>query len=158
MAKIILCAMEEEANNIKCPDAMIIVTGIGASNVIKAIAQADIKPTDNVINVGYAGSSCFNVGEVLSVGMVQLINDNYDNKTYYLNNLTPAVANCYTANTFIENGNYQLVDMELFYLMCFGFQDLKSLKIVSDNLNYNEFKRGKFERSWNKVNKILEDL
>lgn len=150
--------MEEEASNIKCSGANVIVTGVGASNIIKVITQTDIRPTDNVINVGYAGSSCFNVGEVLSVGMVQLINDNYDNTSYYLNNLTSAVANCYTANTFIENGNYQLVDMELFYLMCFGFQDLKSLKIVSDNLNYKEFKRGKFTRSWNKVNKILEDL
>ena len=72
---VILVAMEKEAQYIKCPNAKVIVTGIGRHNIIKTLCRAiihgKVSENDTFINIGYAGSTCFNIGEVVAVRSIK---------------------------------------------------------------------------------------
>ena len=154
---LILCAMEKEAENIKVKDAEIIITGIGVWNILKKAKLITHSTSKKVVNVGYAGSSEYDVGSVLSVNKVKT--EKYSNVVE-----TPALSikpfdiqatTCITANGFvIGGGSLPLVDMELYYLTLM-FPQIQSLKIVSDNLNYDEYTQFNTKDSWDKVNEIL---
>ena len=45
-------------------------------------------------------------------------------------------------------------DMELYTLATF-FPKIKSVKVVSDNLDYHEYKQVDTKKSWDEANKIL---
>lgn len=68
---LILCAMEKEAKNIKVKNAEIIITGIGVWNILKKAKLIAHSTSKKVVNVGYAGSSEYDVGSVLSVNKVK---------------------------------------------------------------------------------------
>jgi hypothetical protein len=164
---VILVAMEKEAQYIQCPNAKVIVTGIGCNNVISTLCKAFIKKkvsySDTFINVGYAGSSCFNIGDVVAVRSVKRLRPCYtiDEEAYPLTFETfeeCLYAPCYTADEFYEGKKaIPLVDMELFFIksLC---SNLISYKIVSDNCSSNEYKAFNSEKAWNKVNKILNKI
>lgn len=164
---VILVAMEKEAQYIKCPNAKVIVTGIGGNNVIKTLCKAiihrKVSEHDTFINIGYAGSTCFNIGDVVAVRSIKRLRPDLSvtedaipitfetfNECLY--------APCYTADVFYEGKKaIPLVDMELFFIrsLC---SNLISYKIVSDNcssIDYNVFNP---EKAWNKVNKILNKI
>lgn len=167
MAKIILVAMEKEAQYIDCPNAKVIVTGIGMNNVIKTLSRAliygKISERDTVINVGYAGSSCFNVGDIVAVHNVKRLKPSttVEEDTYSLIlklDSVNRVAPCYTADDFVEGDKaIPLVDMELYYIRAF-FKNLISFKIVSDNLNAMEYEEFNPDKAWEKMNSILNEV
>lgn len=66
---------------------------------------------------------------------------------------------CYTADNFIKEAECELplVDMELYYLASI-YPNIEAIKIVSDNLNYKEYKEFDFDSSWEYVNRILRNL
>ena len=168
---IILVAMEKEAQYIDCPNAKVIVTGIGLNNVVKTLSRAlihgKISENDKIINVGYAGSNCFNIGDIVAVDGVVRIRpsetveeDEYRLSVNYINSLKPLyIAPCYTADDFVEDisKTIPLVDMELYYIRAF-FKNLISFKIVSDNLSEKAYDKFNPEEAWVKMNRILNEI
>ena len=45
--------------------------------------------------------------------------------------------------------------MELYYIALM-FPNVLSIKVVSDELNYNDYKQADFKKSWETVNTILK--
>lgn len=131
-------------------DAQLIYTGVGAINVIRALQGIDREA--ELINIGYAGSSNFEIGTWVEVSEVRL---NHPNVTYPEPELqlTPCdiqdviKAPCFTGTDFVLASDYKdcVFDMELAFIAALGFKSLHSLKYVSDNLslhNYHEFTQG----------------
>ena len=164
---VLLVAMEKEAQYIKCPNAKVIVTGIGCNNVIQTLCRAiihrKVSENDTFINIGYAGSTCFNIGEVVAVRSIKRLRPDLSvtedaipitfetfNECLY--------APCYTADVFYEGKKaIPLVDMELYYIKALC-NNLISYKIVSDNCSSNDYNNFNPEKAWNKVNKILNKI
>ena len=164
---VILVAMEKEAQYIKCPNTKVIVTGVGCNNVIhrlcRAIIRGKVSEHDTFINIGYAGSTCFNIGDVVAVRSIKRLRPDLSvtedaipltfetfNECLY--------APCYTADEFYEGKKaIPLVDMELYYIKALC-NNLISYKIVSDNCSSNEYNNFNPEKAWNKVNYILNKI
>lgn len=118
----------------------IIRTGVGALNVIKALMLID-KNTE-IINYGYAGSNNIPIGTEVIVGECRLYHPNvdYDEQYYNLGGDTP----CYTSNDFVLHTDIKepvVFDMELAYILALGFKNVKSIKVVSDNLSLKQYDR-----------------
>ena len=158
----IICAEENEAKNIKfdCSKAILHIIGPGLFNILKT-PRIGIKEDDIVLNIGYAGSNLFKPGEVFSVVTAQRLNPSKTIKeeklflfpVYFLG------ADCYTADDFVESSSKELplVDMELYYLSLI-YPGIRAIKIVSDNLNYKNYKNVDLDDSWQQVNKAIEDI
>lgn len=157
---LIFCAEMEEAKHIRCNDAFTIVTGVGYSNVMKALPRFNLKSDDKIINIGYAGSNKYPVGSVVGVNKSRKLVQTYiKERGINLEPLLPADV-CYTADNFInkkQKNVIPLVDMELYYL-AFIFPHLQSIKIVSDNFNLKEHRQADFKESWEQVNEILKSV
>lgn len=158
----IICAEENEAEKItiKSKDVAIQVTGAGLYNVLKT-PKLDINRDDIVLNIGYAGSNLFKPGEIFSVCTCQRLQPSKTIKEekQYLFPYYFLGADCYTADDFVEKAPQQLplVDMELYYLSLI-YPGIRAIKIISDNLNYSEYKKTDFADSWDVVNKAIKEL
>ena len=65
---------------------------------------------------------------------------------------------CFTADTFIETNNkISAVDMELWYICNFGFKNVKSYKIVSDNLSLDKYLNFDFNKDWQILNERVKN-
>ena len=154
---LIICAENKEARNIRCNNAVILVTGAGVSNILKT-PRLTYDPKDIVINVGYAGSTVYEKGTVASVKSVQKLTQSIINEPVLgLETLYLEGVDCHTADDFVKHSDKELplVDMELYYLRLL-YPQIQSLKIVSDNLNYKDYQKADFKESWAIVNKYLE--
>ena len=131
-------------------DWPVIVTGVGALNVIRALQNIPREAT--LVNIGYAGSSNFAIGTLVEVTEVRL---NHPNVTYQEPELKVESlklkgainAICYTNTDFVLASDYKdcVYDMELAVVASLGFKHLHSLKYVSDNLSlhaYHELTNG----------------
>ena len=129
----------------------IVVTGVGAVNVIKALSGLDRDAV--LINIGYAGSANYPVGSVAQVDKVCLNHPNcsYPEPELYLSPLpdgclkadcAPVNSLCYSGADFVLQSDYKdcVFDMELAYIAALGFKSLSSLKIVSDNLSLHAYR------------------
>ncbi len=117
----------------------VVLTGVGGLNVIEALK--DIDRNTPITNIGYVGSNNIDVGTEVKIDKVYLYHPNvtYDEKEYRLinGNIT-----CYTSNDFVLQTDIKesvVFDMELAYILALGFKNVKSIKIVSDNLSYQEY-------------------
>lgn len=120
------------------PGEEIIKTGVGGLNVYEALCHYN-RETE-IINFGYVGSNCIRIGTEVSVGKCSLYHPNVDyaERCFELDGSTP----CYTSCDFVlQTGITDPVvfDMELAFIMAMGFKDVKSIKIVSDNLNIKQY-------------------
>ena len=125
-------------------DAQLIYTGVGAINVIRALQGLDREA--ELINIGYAGSSNFEIGTWVEVSEVRL---NHPNVTYPEPALPLAIgywplakqAICYSNCDFVLQSDYKdcVFDMELAFIAALGFKHLHSLKYVSDNLSLHSY-------------------
>jgi hypothetical protein len=139
-------------------DYPVIVTGVGAINIIRSLQN--VPRESELINIGYAGSANYEIGTLVEVTEVRL---NHPNVTYKepalpLESLVQlgiqeyretgvVKAVDYTNCDFVLQSDYKdcVFDMELAFIASLGFKSLASLKIVSDNLslhNYHEFTHG----------------
>ena len=120
----------------------VIITGVGGSNVIKALRN--IPKDSDILNVGYCGSSYYPIGEDIWIHATRLWHPNVDfaEPVFFLDNDGASV--CLTAGDFVTAGeglpDRAVVDMELAYIAAFGFKRIRSVKRVSDNLNYLQYK------------------
>lgn len=135
-------AMPEEAKFAPAGD-QIIVTGIGALNVIETMRS--VPRETPIFNVGYAGAKGIKVGTRCRVGLVTAFHPiaDYDDRTYLLDGDTP----CYTAGDFVTGVDINspcLFDMELAYILALGFTNVTAEKIVSDNLSLSEYENEKY--------------
>ena len=116
----------------------IVVTGVGGLNVIRKLQYYDRETP--ILNFGYAGSNLLSVGERVSVGGCRLYHPNveYREPVFALGGDVP----CYTSNDFVLHTDIKepaLFDMELAYILALGFHNVKSIKIVSDNLSLKQY-------------------
>lgn len=116
----------------------IIVTGVGAVNIINALKDVDKKTA--IVNVGYAGSNCLPIGSRVKIGKSKLYHPNVaiQEKEYDLK----GDVTCYTSNDFVLKTDMEqpcVFDMELVFIMALGFENVISEKVVSDNLSVEKF-------------------
>lgn len=135
----IVVAMESELALVpECDRDKCIVTGIGALNVIQALR--DVDRDEPILNVGYAGSNSIPIGTRVHVGECRLYHPNadFESPVYALRGDVP----CFTSNDFVTETSVKVpcvFDMELAYILAMGFTDVSSDKVVSDNLDMNEY-------------------
>lgn len=120
-------------------DRAVIVTGVGGTNTI--IALRDLPKDADILNVGYCGSWHLAIGAAVKIGVCRTYhrNCNFIEKTFYLANGNYL---CLTAGDFVKDSDVPkdaVVDMELAYIAALGFTNLKSVKIVSDHLDYEQY-------------------
>lgn len=148
------------------PDIKIMITGMGRAHTISTLSQwlkeGLIKPDDTLINVGYCGANGYHKGDVVSVEKVGHLTPMKFipeppiplNKT-----LSDSVAECLTADDFVHKETAPtircVVDMELYYIALM-FPHVLSIKIVSDEFDYDDYKQADFKESWKKVKEIIE--
>jgi nucleoside phosphorylase len=129
----------------------IVVTGVGAINVLKTLA--DLPRNAQIINIGYAGSANYEIGSVVCVTEAKL---NHPCVSYpeprlllkkvpeaYLQSPSECLSSvCYSNTDFVLQSEYRdcVFDMELAYIAAMGFEHLVSLKIVSDNLSLHTYR------------------
>ena len=175
MKTIILVANDDEAKRLSDifeDNVEILITGEGRSNVIKSLSdkikQGYIENDDRIINIGYVGSKGLKKGSVLKINSVEpyikseTIEETKIDITISENDLESV--SCYTADDFVESSDSSVIhlpskcviDMELYYIALM-FPNVISYKIVSDTLNYNDYKKANFEESWNNIKTILTE-
>lgn len=158
MEKLILIAEEGERSLIEkyLPGCCypVLVTGVGAINIIRSLR--DVPRDTEVLNIGYAGSSNFEVGSLVEVTEVRLNHPNvtYEEPVIKLDSLNDGLftiadrqAVCYTNCDFVLQSDYKdcVFDMELAFIAAQGFAKVSALKLVSDNLSlhaYHELTHG----------------
>ena len=129
----------------------ILVTGVGAINVMKTLR--DIPRDAQLINIGYAGSANYAIGSAVEVKEVRLNHPcvSYPEPELHLQAIPSKYLQrpesclqsvCYSNTDFVLQSDYQdcVFDMELAYIAAMGFENLCSLKIVSDNLSLHDYR------------------
>ena len=147
-------AGEWKGNQWLTPDGeewQVIITGVGAVNVIRALQ--DLPRESVVLNIGYAGSSNFEIGSAVMVEEVRL---NHPNCSYpepvmklnilpkeYRRQVEGKTSICYSGADFVLASDYKdcAFDMELAYIAAMGFKTCYALKIVSDNLSLHDYRK-----------------
>lgn len=129
----------------------IIVTGVGAINVMQTLR--DLPRNAQIINIGYAGSANYEIGSVVCVEEARLNHPcvSYPEPELKLQPMSSEwlkapcnsmVSVCYSNTDFVLQSDYKdcVFDMELAYIAAMGFENLVSLKIVSDNLSLHAYR------------------
>ena len=178
MKNIILVANNDEAKHIKdleSDNCKIIITGEGRSNVITTIARQikdrHITDDDMIINVGYVGSPRLYKGEIVCINKVQpfipslsIIEPSMDLVTDKITSLK--FTQCYTSDNFVNKEDYEnnnitdfnsVCDMELYWITLM-LNNVLSIKIVSDNCDYDDYTQADFKESWETVRNKLKEI
>lgn len=140
MIIVVATDKESELAAERFPNAQIIKTGVGALNVISTLK--DIDKNEELLNFGHVGSNMLPIGTEVKIGESKLYHPHvgYDEPSYTLND---GNTTCYTSNDFVLNTDIVdrpvVFDMELAFILALGFNNVKSIKIVSDNLNLGEY-------------------
>lgn len=162
----ILVADQQEADSIKIPNELkqnteIIILGYGGPAALRTLSKllldGKFNNNDKFFNIGYVGSNEFPIGAVLSVGEShrEFPSVKFPEETYTLDKTSDV--KCYTSIDFVEHTEHVgIFDMELYTLACL-FPNIKSIKIVSDNLNFKDWKQVDIRDAWEIANKILFD-
>ena len=132
-------------------DYPIIITGVGGMNVISALKEL---PRDSrIFNVGYCGTNDYEIGDVCEIGFVHTFNENclVDEWDYELEAPKDTIfrsydikrgVECYTSTDFVTSARntFGVFDMELAFIRAM-FDNVTAIKVVSDKLNYEEYKK-----------------
>ena len=119
----------------------IVVTGIGAINVIKSLKN--ISRDEEIVNIGYAGSNHLPIGQKVVVGISTLLHEifHYEEQPIKTVDYPDSKTVCYTSTDFVVKTGIKepcVFDMELAYI-CSMFDKVKSIKVVSDNLDLHTY-------------------
>lgn len=132
----------------------VIITGVGAINVIRSLSPLDRDA--ELLNIGHAGSANFEIGTLVEVTEVRL---NHPCVTYHepvlklspitnhqspiINHKSPLTQSvCYSNCDFVLQSDYRdcVFDMELAFIAALGFRTLHSIKHVSDDLSLHTYR------------------
>ncbi len=160
MKGYILIAEDQELKLIEelglCADEwQVVITGVGALNIMQATRSI---PKDAlVVNIGYAGSSNFEIGSWVDVTEAKLHHPKvtYPEPTQLLTvhakeiGVTPAIADtmlqavCYSGVDFVTESIFRdcAFDMEVAFIAGMGFSRFCSIKYVSDNLDLHSYRK-----------------
>ncbi len=154
MKKYILIAEEGERGLIEqylelpVGEWEIIVTGVGAINIIRALKHL---PQDaEVLNIGYAGSANYAIGTVVRVEDSRLNHPHCGyTEPFQPLDVLPAQylkeahidSVCYSGADFVLESDFHdcVFDMELAYIAAFEFAKTYAIKVVSDNLSLHTY-------------------
>lgn len=119
---------------------IIVKTGIGSINVLKKLKR--VPKWIKIVNFGYVGSNALPIGTEVIIGESKLYHPNaiYSEPEFILDK--ESTIQCYTSNDFVLNTDIKkpvVFDMELAYICALGFKNVKSIKIVSDNLSLKQY-------------------
>ena len=161
---IVLATNEEfECASKYFKDYKIIKTGVGNTNVISSLVNENKDQT--IINIGYAGSNFLPVGEVVKVARSYNFNlpKNVEiDCKFHGFILDKEGVDCYTSSDFILSCDLKepvVFDMELNTIIALGFRKVISYKIVSDNLNIEEYESFNEAEVWQElVSKIDKEV
>ena len=132
-------------------DGPIIITGVGALNVMRALMT--VSRGTPILNVGYCGAGKIPVGTAVEIAKCDLFHPNtqYDEPSYVLGDPAWKVSRmddrrpvtCHTITDFGGDPELEdcVFDMELAFILGMGFTDVKAVKVVSDRCNYKEYKK-----------------
>lgn len=122
----------------------VLITGVGGMNVIEALK--DIPKDTEILNIGYAGSNHWEIGTIVEIVKVATNHETAHFcepfKFLQIKNEYDDTAYCYTSTDFVKETNkteHCVFDMELAFI-CALFTNVRSIKVVSDNLNKEEYK------------------
>ena len=138
----------------------VIITGVGAINVIRSLSPLDRDA--ELLNIGHAGSANFEIGTLVEVTEVRLnhpcvtypepalplspITNHQsqiiNHKSQIINHKSPLTQSpCYSNCDFVLQSDYRdcVFDMELAFIAALGFRTLHSIKHVSDNLSLHTY-------------------
>lgn len=132
------------------PGQEILVTGVGALNIMKSLR--DLPLDTPIINIGYVGSANYEIGSLVEIGEVKLCHPNVTYPEPEIH-LTSGLADEYGIEVAHKNvpifTNVDFVlsskehdcvfDMELAFICGMGFTNVRALKIVSDNLSLHQY-------------------
>ena len=118
----------------------IMQTGVGGINVVRKLKR--LPKWLKILNFGYVGSNNIPIGTEVKVGECRLYHPNviYSEKIYSLDK--ESIIKCFTSNDFVLETKITkpcVFDMELAYICALGFKNIKSIKIVSDNLSLRQY-------------------
>lgn len=124
----------------------ILITGVGGINVINAMR--DLPRDIEILNIGYCGSNKYKIGEKLQINVVSTYHQtaNFAEKdlNLYLNaSEIKGISKCYTSTDFVAKTSIKepcVFDMELAFIRAM-FYNVRSIKVVSDNLNKKEYNK-----------------
>ena len=132
------------------PGQEVLVTGVGALNILRSLR--DVPRETPIINIGYCGSANFEIGSLVEVGEVKLCHPNvtYPEPSIHLRGglseefgipVAHKGVTDFTSVDFVLQSKERdcVFDMELAFICGMGFADVRSLKIVSDNLSLHEY-------------------
>ena len=132
----------------------VVITGVGAINVIRALSPLDRDA--ELLNIGNAGSANFEIGTLVEVTEVRLnhpcvtypepalplspITNHQSQITNHKSQMTQSP--CYSNCDFVLQSDYRdcVFDMELAFIAALGFRTLHSIKHVSDNLSLHTYR------------------
>lgn len=122
-------------------DFPILITGVGGVNVINALK--DIPKETRIINIGYAGSNTLEVGTQVEIGWSFTYHPSVKFKERNFRKLnSSSKIYCYTSTDFVTKTDILepcVFDMELAFITAM-FKNVRSIKVVSDKCNYQEYK------------------
>lgn len=123
----------------------IIITGVGGTNVIRALKN--IPKDEKIFNIGYVGSNHIDIGTPVVITSCELYHEKvaYSTIPYVLDKpkFDHDKVVCYTSTDFVTKTKIKepcVFDMELAFI-CAMFDNVTSIKVVSDNLSLKEYKK-----------------
>lgn len=154
---LIVIAQKEELKLIEelgYGDYPVLITGVGAMNVIKALK--DLPKDTQILNIGYVGSKGYKVGTVVRVSEVSTyhpVAEFVEPPTFLADKLSEKafgkfpICRCYTSSDFVTGEGTKryineapcVFDMEL-AIIASMFKNTDALKVVSDSLSINEYR------------------
>lgn len=119
------------------PGVPVLECGVGALNIMQNLRNI---PLDTeIINIGYVGSTNFEIGRQVEIGVSRLYHPNvsYPEPEFRLSGDVV----CFTGVDFVLESQERdcVFDMELAFICGMGFKKVRSIKIVSDNLSLHEY-------------------
>ena len=118
----------------------VLITGVGGINVISALKN--IPKDEYIVNIGYAGSNKLKVGKVVEVSRSYTYHPTVEFKEGWERCLNPHCdIDCYTSTDFVIQSKKItpcVFDMELAFIRAM-FDNVRSIKVVSDNLNKKDY-------------------
>lgn len=119
--------------------APIIITGVGGLNINKSLAF--IPKDTKILNIGYAGSIHFPIGEAVRIGKSELYHRiaDYESPVFILPEPNDHIT-CFSTTDFsAPETKVGVQDMELAFIMAMGFENIVSIKVISDHCSYEEY-------------------
>ena len=118
----------------------VVITGVGGTNVVRTLRSY---PQDtHIINIGFAGSATIPKGSAVRVKQVSLYHKacDYDEPVM---KIADEGAHCFTSCDFVgdRKAENSVFDMELAFIVALGFLKVESIKVISDSIDYKEYKK-----------------